>query len=212
MSTAGEGGMVTCNDGAIWKRMWSFKDHGKSWDAVYDRQHPPGFRWLHESIGTNWRMTEVQGAVGRIQLRYMPEWSRIRRENAARLATALLPFSKANGAIRLPLAESGSNQTFHANYKFYFYVRPENLRPGWTRDLIVQSINDRGVPAYQGTCSEVYLEKAITSSGLSPNQALPVAKMMGETSVMLLVHPTLKPEEIGLTCEVLRDVFSEALA
>ena len=74
MTTGGEGGMVTCNDKALWSRMWSFKDHGKSWSAIYEKDHPPGFRWLHESFGTNWRMTEMQGAIGRIQLARMPQW------------------------------------------------------------------------------------------------------------------------------------------
>lgn len=210
MTTAGEGGMITCNDDALWKRMWAFKDHGKSWDAVYEREHPPGFRWLHESIGTNWRMTEVQGAVGRIQLRHMQEWSRKRRENAARLVTALQPFSQVGGAVRVPLIVSSVEETCHANYKFYFYIRPEGLRDGWTRDRIVQAINDRGVPAYQGTCSEVYLEKAITDLDLLPREPLSNARRLGATSIMLLVHPTLTHEETDLSCRVLQDVLSEA--
>ena len=81
MTTGGEGGMVTTNDRALWSRMWSYKDHGKSWEAVYEREHPPGFRWLHESFGTNWRMTEMQAVIGRIQLRRMPEWTERRRTN-----------------------------------------------------------------------------------------------------------------------------------
>jgi dTDP-4-amino-4,6-dideoxygalactose transaminase len=72
MTTGGEGGMVTTNDRELWSKMWSFKDHGKSWEAVYEREHAPGFRWLHESFGTNWRMMEVQAVIGRIQLRRMP--------------------------------------------------------------------------------------------------------------------------------------------
>ncbi|MGP1613939.1 MAG: DegT/DnrJ/EryC1/StrS family aminotransferase, partial [Pollutimonas bauzanensis] len=59
MTTGGEGGMATTNDRALWSRMWSLKDHGKSWDAIYQREHKPGFRWLHESFGTNWRMMET---------------------------------------------------------------------------------------------------------------------------------------------------------
>ena len=67
MTTGGEGGMVTTNDQGLWSVMWSFKDHGKSWEAVYERDHPPGFRWVHDSFGTNWRMTEMQAAIGRIR-------------------------------------------------------------------------------------------------------------------------------------------------
>ena len=76
MTTGGEGGMVTTNDKELWSKMWSYKDHGKSYDAVYHREHAPGFRWLHESFGTNWRMMEMQAVIGRIQLKRMPEWTR----------------------------------------------------------------------------------------------------------------------------------------
>ena len=72
MTTAGEGGMVTTNSDELWNTMWSLKDHGKSYDAVYHREHAPGFRWLHESFGTNWRLTEIQSAIGRLQLRKLP--------------------------------------------------------------------------------------------------------------------------------------------
>src|SRR3546814_8980319 len=109
MTTGGEGGMVTCNDRDLWSRMWSFKDHGKSWDAVYERAHPPGFRWLHESIGTNWRMLEMQAAIGRIQLRRMAEWTRARTANATILqigrAHVLTPVTNAHLVCRLLLAK-----------------------------------------------------------------------------------------------------------
>lgn len=101
MTTGGEGGMVTTNDEALWRSMWAFKDHGKSYEAVYERQHPPGFRWVHESFGTNWRMIEMQAAIGRIQLQRMPHWTAQRASNAARLRTALLPLSGEHGPIRL---------------------------------------------------------------------------------------------------------------
>ena len=50
MTTGGEGGMLVTNDEAIWEKVWAAKDHGKSYEAVFEREHPPGFgfRWLHE--------------------------------------------------------------------------------------------------------------------------------------------------------------------
>lgn len=219
MSTAGEGGMVTCNDKPLWSRMWSFKDHGKSWDAVYDRQHPPGFRWVHESIGTNWRMTEVQGAIGRIQLRRMQDWTAARQNNADRLTAAARPFSQGEGPVRLPdfgcslcPKKGGADGCQHANYKFYFYVEPRHLAVGWSRDRVVNEITARGVPAYQGSCSEVYLEKAFDGLSCRPTPPLPVAHELGQTSVMMLIHPTLTAEEINQSCDVLAAVLSEACA
>jgi dTDP-4-amino-4,6-dideoxygalactose transaminase len=222
MTTGGEGGMVTTHDEALWRAMWAYKDHGKSYEAVYERQHPPGFRWLHESFGTNWRMLEMQAVIGRIQLRRMTEWTALRSTNAAALASALAPFATVHGPVRVPnfgcaaSCRAGNSVTVcsqscqHAQYKLYAYVRPENLAEGWTRDRIVQAFMERGVPCYQGSCSEVYLEKAFDGTGWRPEERLPVARGLGETSLMWLVHPTLRPEDIKRTQVVMAEVLSEA--
>lgn len=208
MTTGGEGGMLTCNDREMWSRMWSFKDHGKSWEAMYEREHPPGFRWVHESIGTNWRMMEFQGAIGRIQLRRMADWTAARQRNAAAIRTALAPFAGADGIVRTPVVTGEGSA--HAEYKFYAYVHPERLADGWDRDRIVAEINARGVPCFQGSCSEVYLEKAFDDIEGRPAQRLPVARVLGETSVMWLVHPTLTDEQVKLTADASAEVFAAA--
>jgi len=217
MTTGGEGGMVTTNDRDLWSAMWAFKDHGKSWEAVYERQHPPGFRWLHESFGTNWRMTEMQAAIGRIQLDSMVDWTDKRGNNAKTIAGALKPFAHESGPIRLPGFPSASgsdatrkNESTHAYYKFYAYVRPQNLAPDWTRDRIVEEIVARGVPCFQGSCSEVYLERAFDETGWRPEPRLPIAKELGETSLMFLVHPTLTSDEMEKTAAFLSEVMSLA--
>ncbi len=216
MSTGGEGGMVTTNDEALWRSMWSFKDHGKSYEAVYERQHPPGFRWLHESFGNNWRMLEVQAVIGRIQLRAIEDWTAKRTAYAEAIWNACRPFP----VVRVPdfacdreRCDPGCAQRSgcaHAHYKCYVYVRPENLAEGWSRDRIVQAINAQGVPCYQGSCSEVYLEKAFDNTGWRPAERLPTARELGETSLMFLVHPTLTQAEIDKTCAVIGQVLGEA--
>ncbi len=203
MTTGGEGGMVTTNDEALWRTMWAYKDHGKSYAAVYERQHAPGFRWLHESFGTNWRMLEVQAAIGRIQLRRMAEWTMKRTLHAEAIWAACSPYA----TVRVPTVPAGS---VHAHYKCYVYVQPEKLAPGWHRDRIVEAIKAQGVPCFQGSCSEVYLEKAFDRTGWRPAERLPVARALGETSLMLLVHPTLTDDEIAKTCEVLVNVLGQA--
>ncbi|WP_272977952.1 DegT/DnrJ/EryC1/StrS aminotransferase family protein [Idiomarina baltica] len=203
MTTGGEGGMVTTNDEALWRKMWSFKDHGKSYEAVYEREHPPGFRWLHESFGTNWRMTEMQAVIGRIQLQRMPAWTEARQRNTQAITDACSEFE----LIRTPEVPS---YMAHACYKHYCFIRPEKLKDGWTRDRIVSEIVERGVPCFQGSCSEVYLEKAFDNTGWRPEQSLSVAKELGETSLMFLVHPTLKDSEISKTVEVVKQVLAEA--
>ncbi|MCL2523726.1 MAG: DegT/DnrJ/EryC1/StrS aminotransferase family protein [Betaproteobacteria bacterium] len=210
MTTGGEGGMVTTDDEALWRAMWAYKDHGKSFEAVYERPHSPGFRWLHEGFGTNWRMLEMQAVIGRIQLRRMAEWSEKRRRNAMLLEQALRPYAGKEGVLRLPFFPSET--CVHANYRFYIYVRPENLSQGWSRDRIIQAINDQGVPCYQGSCSEVYLEKAFDNTNWRPGNRLPVANQLGETSLMFLVHPTLTMNEIEKTCSVTVGILEKAMS
>jgi len=203
MTTGGEGGMVTTNARQWWRAMWSYKDHGKSWEAMYERQHPPGYRWVHESFGTNWRMLEIQAVIGRIQLQRMSLWTAQRQVNAARLAAACRAFP----GLRVPVAPP---EVQHAYYKFYAFVEPEKLAGGWHRDRIIDEISARGVSCVQGSCSELYLEKAFDNTGFRPKERLKVAKELGETSLMFLVHPTLSEGDIEKTCHVIREVMSMA--
>ena len=213
ITTGGEGGMVTTDDPELWSRMWSYKDHGKSWEAVYERSHPPGFRWLHESFGTNWRMLEMQAAIGRIQLKRMPQWTSQRAANAMAIHAALAPLTGEDGPIRAPLLKnepSRNDGSRHAFYRLYAYVRPENLAPGWSRDRIVREIVEAGVPAYHGSCSEVYLEKAFDGTGWRPPAPLGVAHELGDTSMMFLVHPTLTQAEVDKTAATVSKVLARA--
>lgn len=203
MTTGGEGGMVTTNSKELWSKMWSYKDHGKSFDAIYNKEHPPGFRWLHESFGTNWRMTEMQAAIGRLQLCRMPDWSNTRRKYARMLDKV------AEGFDLIRRVEVASHME-HAEYKHYFFIDNARLEEGWTRDKIVSKIVDEGVPCFQGSCSEVYMEKAFEDTGWRPEQRLKNAVILGETALMFLVHPTLTQNEIDKTCSAMRKVFSAA--
>jgi len=203
MSTGGEGGMVTTNDQDLWSKMWSYKDHGKSWEAIYEKEHPPGFRWLHESFGTNWRLTEMQAVIGRIQLKRMGDWIDKRQAHGELIDSACANFE----SLRVPIVPAYIE---HARYKHYIFVRPELLKNEWSRDRIVQEINLLGVPCYQGSCSEVYLEKAFDNTEFRPEKRLPVARKLGETSLMFLVHPTLTESEIEKTCEAIRYVMNIA--
>ncbi|MDD5585703.1 MAG: DegT/DnrJ/EryC1/StrS aminotransferase family protein [Alphaproteobacteria bacterium] len=200
ITTGGEGGMVTTNDPELFDRLWSYKDHGKSRQKTNETASAPGFRWLHDSFGTNGRMTEMQAAIGRIQLRRLSDWTARRAANARRLTSALQPCA----AMRVPTPPTDIT---HAWYKFYAFVRPENIKAGWSRDRIIKEINERGVPCYHGSCPEVYLEKAFDGTGFRPASRLPVAKSLGEQSIMFLVHPTLTDAEIEITCDVVANVM-----
>lgn len=201
MTTGGEGGMVTTSDKSLWSKMWSYKDHGKSWEAVYEKQHPPGFRWVHESFGTNWRMLEVQAVIGRIQLKRMSTWTSARKKNAEKILEVCKQFS----FLRVPATP---DYIEHAHYKCYVFIKPECLPVDWSRDRIIEEINLKNIPCYQGSCSEIYLEKAFDGTPWRPAKRLSNAKKLGETSIMFLVHPTLTANEMELTCNVIKSVLS----
>jgi len=200
MTTGGEGGMVTTNNESLWRKMWAYKDHGKSYEAVYEREHPEGFRWLHESFGTNWRMTEMQAAIGRIQLKRMLDWHKKRLSNA----NSIWSVAKQCKGLRVPIIP---DHIEHAAYKCYVFVKGGVE----LRDKIMKEINEKGVPCYSGSCSEVYLEKAFDNTGFRPKERLPNARELGETSLMFLVHPTLTEGEIQQTCDAIISVMELAV-
>ena len=205
MTTGGEGGMVTTNDKELWKKMWSYKDHGKNFDSIYNKQHPPGFRWLHDSFGTNWRMMEMQGVIGRLQLKKMPEWTAKRIANMEKIYTAFTdsPYFTAHRP---------SDDYVHAAYKCYVQVNIEALPEGWSRDRIMQEINALRVPCFSGSCSEVYLEHAFDGTPWRPAQRLPNAQKLGETSLMFLVHPNLSAESMNKTVTAIQQVIHRIIA
>jgi dTDP-4-amino-4,6-dideoxygalactose transaminase len=205
ITTGGEGGMVVTNDPLIWDRAWSFKDHGKSYDAVYNREHPPGFRWLHESFGTNWRMTEMQAAIGRQQLKKLAIWLAARRRNAELLDAQLAGIPALS--VPVPRADYG-----HAYYKHYAFIRPDALKAGWTRERIVEAVNAEGIPCISGSCSEIYLEEAFADTDMRPAERLPVARRLGETSLSFFVHPTLHRHDVLDTATAVRKVMAAAAA
>ncbi|HVP53896.1 MAG TPA: DegT/DnrJ/EryC1/StrS aminotransferase family protein [Candidatus Eisenbacteria bacterium] len=201
MTTGGEGGMFTTNDKSLWGRAWSYRDHGKSYDAVYNQQHSPGYRWVYESLGTNWRLTEVQSALGRRMLRRLDDDVARRNCHAARLNEAFARIA----ALRVTRPPTHIR---HAYYKYYVFVRPDRLREGWNRDRIMASITAEGIPCYAGSCSEIYLEKAF--DGLHPQRRRPVASALGEMSLMLLVHPTISDDDLEDTITAVRKVVEHA--
>ena len=205
MTTGGEGGMVTTNDERLWKKMWSYKDHGKDFDSVYNKQHPPGFRWLHDSFGTNWRMLEVQAVIGRIQLKRMADWTAQRNKNMQFVLDSFAdtPFF----TVHKP-----SEDYVHAAYKCYVQVNLQALPEGWTRDRIMQVINDQQVPCYSGSCSEVYLEKAFDNTPWRPKVRLKNAVNLGESSLMFLVHPTLSENSLERCRQAIKHVIQQLAA
>jgi dTDP-4-amino-4,6-dideoxygalactose transaminase len=205
LTTGGEGGLLATRDETLWEKAWSFKDHGKTWNAVYERQHGPGFRWVHDRFGTNWRMTEMQAAIGRVQLNKAAAWVETRRRHAGILTERLGRLT----ALRVVIPPA---DVYHSYYRLYVYVRPEALKSGWTRDRLLSVMAERGVACFAGSCSEIYRERAFEGTNWSPAQPLPTARMLGETCLAFLVHPTLSEMYLNQLCDVAEDVITQATA
>jgi len=205
ISTGGEGGMVTTGRDDLHDALWSMRDHGKTLEALQRGDHPPGFRWLHDRFGSNFRLTEMQSAIGRLQLRRLPEWRACRQRQATLLSDALADLA----AVRVPLPPA---HVEHAWYRFHAFVRPGALAAGWSRDRILAELAALGLPALSGSCSEIYRERSFLTAGLAPPQPLPVARRLGETSLMLPLAPTLPDGELDRWIAGLRRVLAAAAA
>lgn len=202
ITTGGEGGMLTTNSEDIWRKAWAYKDHGKSYAAVYEKKHAPGFRWLHESIGTNWRLTEIQSAIGRIQLSRMPDWNYKRTINSNKIFDVCRKFS----FLKVPVVPKHIQ---HAYYKCYVFIDIDEIGTKYSRDCILEKINASGVPCFSGSCSEVYKEKTFENTGFAPKFPLPNAYLLGNTSLMFLVHPNITNHQMLHVCQKLTETFNE---
>ena len=203
LTTGGEGGMLVTNSRELWEKAWSYKDHGKNYAAVFEREHPYGFRWLHESFGSNARITEMQSAIGRLQLKKLPQWLALRRHNADLLSLGL----SAIAGLRLASPPAHAE---HAYYKYYAFIRPEMLRPGWTTERILEALNAEGIPCGVGSCSEIYREKAFVDAGLGPAKPLPVASRLADSTLMFMLHPGLTEQDLRDTCAAAAKVMRAA--
>lgn len=202
VSTGGEGGMLVTSDPELWKRAWSFKDHGKSYEKTHRPSSGHTFRWVHDSFGTNWRMTEMQAAIGRVQLKKLNSWCQARRSNAAVLNRRFSDIP----ALRVTMPPP---EVYHAYYKYYAFLKPEKLKRGWDRNRVVENLNKKGIPCFTGTCPGIYLEKAFSGS-YSKQTNLFTSEWLGETSLMFPVHPTLNNLDMEIIADGVDAVITKA--
>jgi dTDP-4-amino-4,6-dideoxygalactose transaminase len=181
ITTAGEGGLLNVRGDNAFERAWSFKDHGKNRKRALQQPSEPGFRWLHDSVGTNWRMTEIAAAIGLLQLDKLPSWRARRAANAQTWADALDGID----GIRVPRLPRNLTGAW---YKFYAHVDVDSLENRELRDRILKEAAEAGVRVFSGSCSEIYREAAFADMKVEP---LPIASELAESSLMLEVHPTL---------------------
>ena len=206
MSTGGEGGMVTFNKKNLYNKIWSFRDHGKSHNKFYQKTNDTKFKWIHDGIGTNARLTETQSGIGIYQLKKLDYWIKQRKNNNDLINKVCNKFT-ALRTINVP------NYITHAYYKCYVFVIPNNLYKGWNRNRIIKEINNEGINCFTGSCSEVYLEKSFTNMfefNANKNSRLTSAKILGETSLMFEIHPTLTKSDMRIIASSINKVMIKA--
>jgi len=204
ISTGGEGGMVVTNDTAAYERMWTFRDHGKDFKRANAGDVGAGFQFLVDSFGTNWRLTEMQSAIGRRQLEKLPRWVTRRREIAAQLSQTLDSID----GVKTPTPPAHAHHSF---YKFTFQIDPAALKAGWDRDRIIADLAARGVPARVGGCPDIAREAAFGVPGFTSAVAHPSADWLAPRTIMLPVHPTLTDGNVAFLAETTRDVLRTTL-
>lgn len=200
ITTGGEGGLLVTDDKELWARAWSYKDHGKDYDLMFDGHKCDGFNWVVKSFGTNYRMTEMQAAIGRIQLSKLDIWVGRRRKLAELFNRS---FSNCP-ALRVTIPP---DEYFHSYYKYYVFVRPERLKEGWSRNRVVKELNEKGIRCGVGSCPEVYMERPFKPYF---KERLSVARELGEISMMFIVSPTLDEIDIYRVIEGVNNIMKIA--
>jgi len=195
ISTGGEGGMLITDNESYWSRAWSYKDHGKNFKKMHKSNPGNGFRWVHDYLGSNYRMTEMQAAIGRLQLTKLDSWLKKRNENARILNEVFSPYD----FVRL---YEPSESIQNAYYKYALSIDSECLK-NWDRDSFQAQLNAKGIPCFSGSCPEIYREKVFQDSQYAPLDDLENAHRLGKESLMFLVHPTLTTKDMYHQADVI---------
>ena len=198
ITTGGEGGIVTTNDETLFKKAWSLKDHGKGYDTVYNKTHEPGFRWLHENIGTNWRMLPIQAVIGIHALDELEAWINHRR-NIAEIYNENL---KDINGIRLTIPPEN---VYHSYYKYYFFIDSKKFKI--SRDDLIQEINDNGIFCQIGSCSEVYKEDALKK--FEPKEKLEITQKLFNTAFLLKCDPCISKNDALNDILKIKDILNK---
>ena len=208
ISTGGEGGMLLLRDEESYKKAWAYKDIGRSYDAVYHKEHADGFRWLVETAGSNFRMTEFQAAIGLTQLTKLPNWIAKRNNNANSLIKTLNQFDFFETPM---LASSEGSQ--NAYYRLYTKVKVGTIKNGLSgcdlRNYIINQLVTAGVPCFSGSCAEIYREKLFAN--LSSFYRLPNATSFSDYALCFLVHHTITPEQLMVMKENINQVLNNLI-
>lgn len=204
INTLGEGGMICVNDDKIYKKIWSLKDCGKNFNKIINKpSNTYNFRWIHDFNGTNLRMTELQAAIGRHQLKKLTGFVKLRKRNANTIYDAL---KKSNLAIIPKIPDYIS----HSFYRCYILLNFKKIKKNWSKEKIIKHLNLEGVECNSGSCPEIYKEKVFKNLGYKFDKKN--AKSINQSAISFLVHPTISFKSIKMKAKIIKKIFLEAEA
>jgi dTDP-4-amino-4,6-dideoxygalactose transaminase len=217
ISTGGEGGMISTNSKKLWLTCWSIKDHGKNYNSVFYKKHKTGFRWLHDNLGSNYRMTEMQAAIGRIQLKSLDNQLKIRNAIANIYLSELKDYYQKYHLLQKPdfkcqtcpfkQNEKKCKKCLHAFYRLNLFINKNKIK----QIKLIEQFNKNKINCSVGSCPEIYREKIFKKLKFYPKKRLSNAKLLGETSLMFPIDPARSMAKVKTEINSIKKIFNKYL-
>jgi dTDP-4-amino-4,6-dideoxygalactose transaminase len=217
ISTGGEGGMISTNNKQLWLRCWSLKDHGKNYNSVFFKKHKIGFRWHHDNLGSNYRMTEMQAILGRAQLKILDNQIKKRNAIANLYINGLKDYYKKYNILKKPdfnykyssqtKYKKLNSQNIHAFYRLNLFINKKKIN----QLKLLEQFNLKKINCGVGSCPEIYREKIFKNLKLFPKERLSNAKLLGETSITFPIDPNRSVAKIKLEIKSIKRVLNKYL-
>jgi dTDP-4-amino-4,6-dideoxygalactose transaminase len=215
ISTGGEGGMISTNSKKLWLKCWSIKDHGKNYKSVFFKKHKTGFRWLHDNLGSNYRMTEMQAAIGREQLKTLDNQLKIRNAIANIYLNQLKDYYQKYHLLLKPdfkcqtcpfkKNEKKCNKCLHAFYRLNLFINKIKIK----QIQLIKELNKNKINCSIGACPEIYREKIFKKLKFYPKKRLANAKLLGETSIMFPIDPDRSLVKVKAEINLIKKILNK---
>ena len=215
ISTGGEGGMVSTNDKKLWLKLWSLKDHGKNFNSVFFKNHKEGFRWHHEDLGSNYRMTELQATIGREQLKSLDKQIKKRNLIANIYLKGLKDYYQKYNIINKPdfkhqtcslkKFDKTCNKCRHAFYRLNLFINKTKIK----QHKLIELLNKNKITCFVGSCPEIYREKIFRKFKFYPKKRLSNAKLLGEISLMFPIYPNKALKKIKSEISTIKKILDK---
>ena len=217
ISTGGEGGMISTNSQKLWLKIWSLKDHGKNYKSVFFKKHEIGFKWLHDELGSNYRMTEMQAAIGREQLKILEKQIKKRNSIASLYINELKNYYNKYHILKKPDFKCQTcpdkhnlkkcNKCVHAFYRLNLYTNKNMIK----QIKLIEELNKNKINCSVGSCPEIYREKIFKKLKFYPKKRLSNAKLLGETSVMFPIDPGKSASKVKTEISCMKKILNKYL-